>query len=304
MAYVSNKVGSPLRQSGIVLLMAVFTGLAYPASAQSPMKPSVALQSAASGEAFDCVIEPQQSIKLSSPIAGVIREVLVNRGDAVQKGQVVAKLEAGVEEASLDLARAKASSDYAVKSAEAKYEFLRRKHERSEELVQKKIVAEATFDENLANARMAQQEIVGAELNQAIAQLEVKQAEAVVEQRVLRSPIDGIVTDVLLHPGEYRNDQSPIMTLAEIDPLRVEVFVPTAHYNLVRHATTAEIEPEAPIGGVYEATVSVVDRVMDAASGTFGVRLRLPNTDRQLPAGLKCKIRFNDNVTAALAAER
>jgi RND family efflux transporter MFP subunit len=268
---------------------------ASPGSAQDGTnkgKPFETRESVVLDDTFDCVIEPQQTIKLSSPISGVIREVKVSRGDFVHKGQIVARLEAGVEEASLELARAKASSDYAIKSAQAKFEFLWRKHERTEELAAKKIVAEATFDENLANARMAKQEIIGAELNAGIARLEVKQAEAVVEQRVLRSPIDGIVTDVLLHPGEYRNDQSPVMTLAEIDPLRVEVFVPTARYNLVRAATSAEVQPEAPIGGVYEATVSVVDRVMDAASGTFGVRLRLPNADRQLPAGLKCKIRF------------
>jgi multidrug efflux pump subunit AcrA (membrane-fusion protein) len=82
-------------------------------------------------------------------------------------------------------------------------------------------VAEATFDENLANARVAEQDVRTAQLNAHIAELEVKQSEAVVALRVLRSSIDGIVTDVLLHPGEYRNDQSPILTLAQIDPLRV-----------------------------------------------------------------------------------
>ena len=45
--------------------------------------------------------------------------------------------------------------------------------------------------------------------------------------QILIQTINGIVTDVLLHPGEYRNDQSPILTLAQVDPLRVEVFVPT-----------------------------------------------------------------------------
>jgi len=47
------------------------------------------------------------------------------------------------------------------------------------------------------------------------------------------------------------------------------------------------------IGGTYAATVTVVDRVLDAASGTFGVRLTLPNPDLQLPAGIRCKVRFD-----------
>jgi len=44
--------------------------------------------------------------------------------------------------------------------------------------------------------------------------------------------------------------------------------------------------------GVHKARVVVVDKVIDAASGTFGVRLTLPNPGRRIPAGLKCKARF------------
>jgi hypothetical protein len=47
-----------------------------------------------------------------------------------------------------------------------------------------------------------------------------------------------------------------------------------------------------PVGGVYKAVVTVVDQVFDAASGTIGVRLELPNPDYAIPAGLKCQVRF------------
>lgn len=258
-----------------------------------------------SEQTFDCVIEPQQTVKLSSAVVGVVRHVVVDRGDFVSKGDVVAKLEAGVEEANLALARVKASSDYAIKSKQAQLEFLRRKHERAGELVGRRIVAEATFEEAEANAEVAVQGVREAEVNQQIAELDVKQAEAVIEQRTVRSPLDGVVTEVLLRPGEYRNDQSPIMTLAQIDPLRVEVFVATAFYGQIQTGSIAKVEPEAPIGGQYDAKVTVVDRVMDARSGTFGVRLDLANPDHVLPAGLRCKIRFpNVTTTAALTSVR
>ena len=54
----------------------------------------------------------------------------------------------------------------------------------------------------------------------------------------------------------------------------------------------ATVVPEAPVNTPREATVIVVDRIVDAASGTFGVRLEMPNPDNRLPAGLKCKARF------------
>ena len=118
-------------------------------------------------------------------------------------------------------------------------------------------------------------------------------AEEVVRQRQLRSPLDGVVVERLLLPGEYRNEQSPILTLAQIDPLRVEVFVPTSHYGRIRTGSIAKVHPEQPLGGEYEATVKVVDRVLDAASGTFGVRLELPNPTLSIPAGIRCRVVFD-----------
>jgi membrane fusion protein, multidrug efflux system len=55
---------------------------------------------------------------------------------------------------------------------------------------------------------------------------------------------------------------------------------------------TSQVKPESPLTGEYSAKVMVVDRVMDAASGTFGVRMELPNPHLKLPAGLKCSVSF------------
>ena len=54
----------------------------------------------------------------------------------------------------------------------------------------------------------------------------------------------------------------------------------------------AELTPELSNAGVQVASVTIVDRVVDATSGTFGVRLELPNTDHALPSGLRCRVRF------------
>jgi|SRR5262245_39006237 len=241
---------------------------------------------------FECVIEPQQVVKLASPIVGVIARLDVDRGDIVRQGQVVGKLEDGVEAATLALARAKATNDYTIKAAEARLQFLRRKHERLFQLYGKAASTLAAMEEADAEAKVAEQQLKEATLNKELAQLEVERAEEILNQRTLRSPVDGVVVERLLVPGEYRNEQSPVLTLAQINPLRVEVFVPTAYYGQIRIGSKAEIQPERPIGGKHAAIVTVVDHVLDAASGTFGVRLSLPNPDLNLPAGIRCKVLF------------
>ena len=54
----------------------------------------------------------------------------------------------------------------------------------------------------------------------------------------------------------------------------------------------AKVFPEEPIGGKYIARVVIVDQVIDAASGTFGIRLELPNNKYKIPAGLRCQVEF------------
>jgi multidrug efflux pump subunit AcrA (membrane-fusion protein) len=96
----------------------------------------------------------------------------------------------------------------------------------------------------------------------------------------------------LLSPGEFVRG-TPIVKLAQIHPLRVEVIAPVALLGKLSQGMTAEVLPESPVGGAHAAKVTVVDRVVDAASGTFGVRLEVPNPNYRLPAGLKCKARFS-----------
>jgi len=241
---------------------------------------------------FECVIEPQQVVKLASPVVGVIARLDVDRGDVVREGQIVGKLEDGVEAARLALARARESNEHVVRSAEARLRFLRSKHGRVNELYGKNISTLAALEEAEAEANVADQQLKEAILNREFARLEVQHAEEVLNQRTLRSPVDGVVVERLLVPGEYRNEQTPVLTLAQIDPLRVEVFVPTAYYGKIRTGGGAVVRPEEPIGGAYDATITVVDQVLDAASNTFGVRLALPNPELRLPAGIRCKVLF------------
>ena len=76
------------------------------------------------------------------------------------------------------------------------------------------------------------------------------------------------------------------------DPLHVEVVLPVNQYGLVRPGQKARVLPEQPVGGRYDTTVTLVDKVVDAASGTFGVRLELRNKDLSIPAGVRCRVQF------------
>ncbi len=250
-------------------------------------------QSLASDESeLDCVIEPKSVVKLGSAEEGILTEIAVDRGDIVKKGDAVARLNFELETLAVELARVRAERDVEVRSSSARYAYRKSEADRAAELHRKRIVSTKVHDEANIEKQLAAHGVAAAKMDRQIAQMELKNAQERLDRRTIRSPVDGVVVEVTMSPGEFAHEQSPIMTLAQIDPLNVEVFVPISRYDMISSRMPAEVMPEPPVGGVYLARVQVVDRVFDTASGTFGVRLELPNPDYKLPAGLKCRIRF------------
>lgn len=243
---------------------------------------------------YDCLIEARQALDIRSSVEGVIEAVHVQRGTAVKKGQTLAVLSSGPERAALDLARSRATNEGEIKAAEARVEITRKKFERADELMKKSFVSANARDEAEAEYRLALEQLRVTQENRKLAELEVKRATEVLAQRQIRSPVAGIVVEVMLRPGELTssNQKDPIIKLMEVDPLNVELILPVREFGRIKPGQRAWVLPEAPVGGKYVARVEVVDQMLDAASGTFGVRMTLPNPDRRIPAGLKCRARF------------
>ena len=226
--------------------------------------------------ALECLIQPQETVTLSFAVEGVVNEVMVDRGDLVEEGQVLARLVADVEEASLGVAKARAAARAAVEGGRAQLAYARVALERQKTLKERNVVSEGLADQAERDEQVARAALLDAEESQRIAELEVQRAAAVLAMRSVESPFDGVVVERLLAPGEWA-DPPMVLKLARIDPLRVEVFAPLELVGRISVGMRARVTPEPPVGGTYEAQVTVVDRVVDAASGTFGVRLALPN---------------------------
>jgi len=239
---------------------------------------------------LDCLIRPKELVRLSTPVQGIIAEVAVDRGDAVARGDVVARLDSRIEEATLALAELRAHDTAALDIARARADLLASHQDRTRRL--REHVSASRAEEAEAEARMAGLAVRQAQTEQALNRLALARDRALLDRRTIRSPVDGLVVERLMAPGEFRNEQDHVVTIARMDPLLVDLHAPLERWGTIRTGDAAWVVPEAPIGGRHKAVVTVVDRVFDSASGTFGVRLELPNPDGALPAGLRCTARF------------
>lgn len=247
--------------------------------------------------AYDALIEPSQTIELRSPVTGLIERVNAVRGGTVKKGAVLVSLDTSVERAAAELARYRSTMEGGLRASESRIAYAERKFKRRSELAEKNYGTAQEREDAELEQRIAQAEAQAARENRQVAKLEHDLANAQLNLRLLKSPIDGVVMEQSLRPGEMAepgDNKPPVLKLAQVDPLRVSVILPAALYPKLKMGMKAEVVPEKPMEGRYPVAVTMIDRVIDAASGTFRVYLALPNPNGALPGGLKGKVTFPD----------
>ena len=248
----------------------------------------------ADAASFECLIEPWQVIEIRSPVEGLIDKITVQRGDTIRKGQLLVELQSDAERSTIASARYRAEMEGRISSARNRLDFANKKLRRAIDLSEQNFVAPQAKDEAEAEKRLAESELQDAVESRELAKIEHRRAKDLLNLRILQSPINGVVVDRMLNVGdiaEAGTGRKPILKVAQIDPLRVEVLLPVGAFGKMQAGMRADVTAEG-FAGRHSATVKVVDQVFDAASGTFGVRLELPNPNGKLPAGLRCQVEF------------
>lgn len=210
-----------------------------------------------------CLLVPSLEVNVGTPVDGVLDVVNVDRGDVVRKGQLLARLNTDVEAA-------------AVAHAAAKADFGQRKYGRNEDLYRKKLISSQELDE--------------IQTERELAKLEQKERQEQLRLRNVVSPVNGVVVDRYRNRGDLVK-QEKIFRLAQLDPLYVETIVSADVFGRVAVGQAKEVDLPL-LGQKVTAKVSSVDRVIDPASGTFRVRLSLPNPRYEIPSGLRCNVTF------------
>lgn len=243
-------------------------------------------------QTFDCVAEPTQRVQVGSPVTGLLALVKVGRGDEVKRGDELARLDSTVEEANVALAMAQANARASLESQRTRLDLAQANLDRSLKLVNSGAVTQSKLEELEAIVAIARRDLDTEELRLRFAAIELERQQALLARQSIRSPLDGVVVEQNLRAGEFVRQDSAVLTIAQTDPLHVEAYVPTALWGKIAKGTRGTVSLEQPAETRIDAEVTVVDRIFDAASGTFGIRLALPNPGGAIPAGQRCKVSF------------
>ncbi|RME27424.1 MAG: efflux RND transporter periplasmic adaptor subunit, partial [Deltaproteobacteria bacterium] len=203
---------------------------------------------------------PARESFLSLPVPGTIERILVERGQAVKKGQVLLRLDQsgfrlGVEQAKAALAAAKAG-----------FGTLDTQMKRFDRLLANKAVPRADYDKV-----KAQYDAAAAQL--AMAEVGLKQAEKALRDSELRAPYDGVITMILKEVGEYAPSMPPTMLMKIVDSstLQVQTFLPEVEAPFVSVGDEAQVTVDSA-GYTGTARVTFVSPRLEPGTHTFEVR--------------------------------
>lgn len=250
---------------------------------------------------FECLLEPWQVIEVRSPADGIIAAIRVSRGDSIRRGQVLVELQSQSERVAVELARARSVLEGQVVSARNRIDYATKRLARLVALEKENFTSAQARDEADAEKRLAEAELQSAMESRELAKLELQRAQEQLALRTVTAPFSGVVVDRMLNVGELAeagSGRKPVLKVAQIDPMRADVALPAALFGQVKPGTKATVRANVG-GGRFNAVVRSVDRVIDAASSTFVVRLEVANPGDKVPGGSRCAASIDGVVPTA-----
>ncbi len=204
-------------------------------------------------------IEAFAEADVIAKVAGEVREILVEEGDDVRKGQVLARLDG--DRLRLEL-----------NQSEANLRKLQRDYERNLDLKDKNLISSGDFDK-------IRYEMEALEASYNLAKLELDYTQ-------IRAPIDGVVSNRYVRIGNTVSVNDPIFEVTSLDPLVAYLHVPEREYRNIHQGQVVGIDIDALAGQRIVAAVTRVSPIVDPDTGTFKITIEISDEQRRIKPGM------------------
>lgn len=207
---------------------------------------------------FTATVEADQVNNIAPAMGGRIREIRVDVGAQVRKGQALVTMDKAT-----------------LSQQETQVATMKRDYERYKELYEVGGISKQQLDQ--------------AKTQLDVAEYALKNLD---ENTTLTSPVNGVVTARNYDPGDVAG-QLPILTIESIHPVKVKVNVSESYYNQMVKGMPVEVLADALPGEVFQGNVSLIYPTIDPVSHTFTVEISVPNRDQRLRPGMFARVKIN-----------
>jgi membrane fusion protein (multidrug efflux system) len=244
-------------------------------------------------------IQPYQLVNIFSRVDGHIAKLHVDKGDWVNANQLLVEIDHtdyvhAVNQARANLAAAKAN----VARQEAALKNAKLTFDRMQALIKDQFVSQQDLDNAQVNFESAAAQLESFQAQVKQMEVALAQAETNLAYSYIRAPFAGYIAERNLDPGAYVNASSGststmsrgIVSLHQIEPVRILIEVVEKDVPLVKIGQQAEIRAEAYPDRVFEGTVTRIVQALNRATRTMTVEVDLPNKDKALKGGMFARV--------------
>jgi RND family efflux transporter MFP subunit len=234
---------------------------ATPATAPVTETPNVRLERTAEKEVeqtyeVTATAQPEAKNSIAPASPGRIRAILVEVGQHVSKGQKLVQM---------DVAN--------LSNLETQIENVKRSYKRTQELF------------NVGGA--SQQELDNAKMQLDVAQTNIKNLS---ENTYLLSPISGVVTTRNYDDGDMYSGQMPVLTVMNINPVKVLINVSESYYSQVKMGMPIDVKFDVLSGQSFQGRVNLIYPTIDERTRTFAVEIKLNNNNNKIRPGMFARV--------------
>jgi len=245
-------------------------------------------------------IVAQRKAAVASKITGRLTALLVEEGNRVQKGQILARMEnadvAAVKgQFTANLANARAM----LKQAAVERDNLAQEHDRYQGLIAGGYIAQSDYDMIHTRYLRSLEAVKAAQAAVESATAALSGAEANLDYTLIRAPFDGVVLtknadvgDIVTPLGASSTSKAAVVTLADMDSLQVEVDVSETSITLIKVGQPCDIQLDALSNKRFRGAVHAIVPTVDRAKATVLVKVRFLDKDAWMLPDMSAKVSF------------
>lgn len=223
-------------------------------------------------------LEPDKEVVVSSEVDGVIREILVDEGDRVSRGMVLARV------SDTDYLLGVRAAEAVWKQARANLENARTVFSRMEALYQEKVVSKQEYDNAVTRL-----DVAGQDADRASAALSLSRERFA--KTVIRSPMDGAVNTKTATAGDFIGAGRPLMRVISIDPAKLGFSVAEKDIGALKSGQEVVFVVDPYPSREFSGTLTTIYPSLDERSRTLKAEASVPNRTGELKPGIFARVR-------------
>jgi RND family efflux transporter MFP subunit len=263
-------------QSAFLLAIAVIVIAAVPVRAQQP--PALVVTDEVQRLEFNSQVtligrtEPRVNSQIVSEVSGRVAQINAPEGNAITKGEPLVTISRDRIEFSLNAKEAE------VIQAKTQEDLARSNLRRAEDLYEKELIREITFDSAKAWVTASEAERKRLEAERDRLALDLRNA-------TIRAPYSGYTLRRMIDVGEWVNPGTPVYEMVDLAEITVAVDLPERYFGRLSIGSLVTIRISNDTANVYTGTVTGIARSANEATHTFPVIVAVPNPDGKLGGG-------------------